>query len=95
MSIWMTLQPGRGMRQSRVDLAAGVAADKDGQVGLGDHPVGAPAGVGAADTDGQGMVFGDGSLGVEGSGDRDVEHFGQLDYLGLGAGGGNAAARRR
>ena len=74
------------------NLAPGMAADKQGQIGLGHHLIGAPAGIGAANSDGKGMIFRDGALGVQGSGDGDVEHFGQAHHFGLSAGGDNAAA---
>ena len=83
---------GQGDAPVEGDLAAGVAADKEGEVGFGDDFVGAPAGIGAADAHGEGVIFGDGALGVQGGGYGDVEHFSQLDYFGLGSGGGDAAA---
>ena len=73
------------------DLAACVAADVEDQVCLVDHPVGAPAGVGADHADRQRVVVGYGALGVEGGGHRDVQHLGQFHHFLLRLRGRDAA----
>src|SRR5207248_10014397 len=46
-------------------LASGMTADEKDQVGLGHSPVGAPAGVGSYDSQGEWVIIGDRSLAIQ------------------------------
>ena len=72
--------------------AAEAGADGDDEVRRRDDAVGAPVGVATDDADVEGMVGGEGHLAVEGCGDGDGQHFGELGHFVPGAGGHDAGA---
>ena len=85
MSRCTTRVPGAGTLPVGGDHAAGLAADEEDQIGLGNHAVGARATVGAAHADIERVGFGDGGLGVQRRRHRNRELLGQLDQLRFGA----------
>ena len=74
------------------DLFAGVAANEEHQVGLGQHAIGAFARVDARGAHSQRMVGREGLLGVERGDDREVQPLRQLEQFGARAGRAHAPA---
>ena len=75
---WRTLG---GYAPIQRNLAAGVTADEQDQVGLGNHAIGGPTRITAHHAHGKRVILWDAALGVERCRHRYVQHFGQTRHL--------------